>query len=141
MAVRRVGTHRLECQMCDGHGYFTIVQLETRGLPACGWCALERPDYGALLYPAKVDLALELGVDHPSFADIAIDGYHREMAQTRKLGGCHNASLRYAGITGDVPKDMHERALDVHRQREREAVKARLRSNFTARIPAEPIPF
>jgi len=136
MPVRRVGTHRLECQMCDGHGYFTIVQLETRGLPQCGWCT-----DGSLLYPAKVDLALELGVDHPALADVETDGYNRERSQVRALGGYQRAQDRYSGYVGTVPENMHDRALEARREAERAAVKARLRSNFTARIPADPIPF
>lgn len=110
MPVRRVGTHRLECQMCDGHGYYTIVQLEQRGLPRCGWC-----EDGSLLYPAKLDLALELGVDHPALADVEADGYNRERSQVRALGGYQRAFpgglARDAGAAWPRRVDVHLRGL------------------------------
>jgi hypothetical protein len=48
----RKGLHRLECQMCDEFGYFTVARLEAKGLPPC-WC-------GERLQPCELELALIL---------------------------------------------------------------------------------
>lgn len=53
-AFKRAGLHRLDCQGCDNYTYSTVAAIETHGLPQC--------KCGGEFQPAKVELALELGM-------------------------------------------------------------------------------
>lgn len=128
----RKGLHRVVCDECQGFGYFTIAQLEQRGMPAC-WC-------GERMRPERYELAAALGMDHPAEQELERDGYNREMSQVRALGGYQKAAARMEGIGGSVPANMHHRALDVLRESEREAARRR-RGRLAQVLVPEPMAF
>lgn len=108
---KRAGLHRLECASCDGYGYFTVAQLEARGLPGC-WC-------GQTLEPAELELALMLGVE-----TITVQAYRAKVNSVAHGQASHYAKGRelespeFRALYGDD----HEPGI---LEQEREAARAR----------------
>jgi hypothetical protein len=117
---KRSGLHRLECESCDGYGYFTVAQLEAKGMPAC-WC-------GERLVPQRVELALMLGVeDAPIMA-----AYRAKVSSV-----AHGQASHYA--KGRELESPEFRAVESISRDQRRAARAR---RIAAILPTpEPMPF
>jgi hypothetical protein len=131
---KRTGLHRLECEAvrCDGYVYATVAELETRGLPSCG-C-------GAAFVPARLELALLLGVDAPVVAEYQAELESVALGQSRRYGAGH--ALGMLGKTPDDPSVKASARLEQRRRqdaRERRLIGLRI-GPAPARDP-EPIPF
>lgn len=118
-AFKRSGLHRLECESCAGYAYGTVACLERYGLPACG-C-------GARLLPARVELAMLLGVDC-----LAVAEYQHELSSVMHGQAPHGQRARELRPAELVAAERVE-------QRRRERARA---SRLGALLPAaEPMVF